>query len=153
MPPLRAEVEEALRENGAARRTHLLGWRADAAELLPAFDVLVLPSWREGVPLAALEAMAAGVPVVASRVGGMPDVLRDGETGVLVPARDPAALAAALASLLADGARRRALADGAGRDLKARFSAPAMARAYLDLYGAAAAGARAPVPRPRMAAP
>ena len=151
--PLRAEVEEALRQNGAIRRTHLLGWRADAAGLLPAFDVLVLPSWREGVPLAALEAMAAGVPVVASRVGGMPDVLRDGETGVLVPAKDPGALAAALASLLADGERRRALAAAAGQDLKARFSAPAMARAYLDLYRAAAAGARAPASRARMVAP
>jgi glycosyltransferase involved in cell wall biosynthesis len=142
--PLRGEVEAALAARGLAGRAHLLGWRDDAAALLPAFDVLVLPSWREGVPLAALEAFAAGVPLVASRVGGMPDVVRDGETGLLVPARDPAALAAALASLLGDADRRRAMAAAAARDVRERFSAAAMARAYLDLYRAAAAGARAP---------
>jgi glycosyltransferase involved in cell wall biosynthesis len=141
--PLRAEVEAAIAARGLGARTHLLGWRDDAALLLPAFDVLVLPSWREGVPLAALEAFAAGVPVVASRVGGMPDVVRDGETGILAPPRDPAALAAALGSLLGDPGRRRALAAAAARDLAERFSAPAMARAYLDLYRAAGAEARA----------
>jgi len=146
--PLRAEVEAALAARGLTGRAHLLGWRDDATALLPAFDALVLPSWREGVPLAALEAFAAGVPLVASRVGGMPDVVREGETGLLVPPRDPAALAAALASLLADAGRRRALATAAAADLRARFSAPAMARAYLDLY-AAAAEARTPAARAR----
>ncbi len=132
--PDRAALEARARELGIASRTNFLGFRADVNELLGAADVFALSSLTEGMSIAALEAMAAGLPVVATRVGGTPDVVEDGVTGILVPARDPGALAAALGPLLDDPARREAL-GGAGRErVRARFSLEATARRYLEAY-------------------
>jgi glycosyltransferase involved in cell wall biosynthesis len=83
--------------------------------LLWAADVLAMPSRQEAMPMAALEALACGVPVVGSRVGGIPEIVRDGENGILVPAEDAGALARALDGLLSDPARRNTLSDAAGR--------------------------------------
>jgi glycosyltransferase involved in cell wall biosynthesis len=94
--PLRADVERAARATG---RVELLGFVADPAPLLAGADAFVLPSAAENCPLALLQAMATGLPVVASRVGGIPEVVTDGETGLLVSPGDPAPLAAALRSL------------------------------------------------------
>src|SRR5205807_4507369 len=100
----RGDLADALsaraRELGVAGRLHLLGLRSDVADVLAAADLFVLPSLSEGLPLALLEAMFAGLPIVASRVGEIPTALVDGECGVLVPPGDPAALAAAQARLL-----------------------------------------------------
>lgn len=104
---------------GVGHRVHLLGHRPDARQLLDAADVFVLPSAHEGMPLAALEAMEASLPVVATRVTGSEEVVVDGETGLLVPAKDPAALARALADLLADPTRRHRM----GREGRARYLA------------------------------
>ncbi|MFI5123015.1 MAG: glycosyltransferase [Vicinamibacteria bacterium] len=101
-------------ELGAA--VTLAGARDDIPDLLAALDVAVCCSDFEGGPLSVMEYMAAGLPVVATRVGGLPELVRDGETGVLVPARDPRALALALAELLDDPVRRREL-GAAGREL------------------------------------
>jgi glycosyltransferase involved in cell wall biosynthesis len=101
-------------ELGAA--VTLAGARDDIPDLLAALDVAVCCSDFEGGPLSVMEYMAAGLPVVATRVGGLPELVRDDETGVLVPARDPRALALALAELLDDPARRREL-GAAGREL------------------------------------
>ena len=87
---------------GLAGRVHFLGQRRDIPDLLAALDIFVLPSHSEGVSLALLEAMAAGLPVIATAVGGLPEVVTDGENGLLIPPKDPEALAAALARLLAD---------------------------------------------------
>lgn len=108
--PERAKLE-------ALGALELLGSRDDAGDLLAAADVVVSPSRSEGFPQAPLHAMAAGVPVVATRAGGTPEVVLDGETGVLVPIEDPAALSAAIDRLLAD----RALAERLGRAGKARL--------------------------------
>ncbi len=92
-----------------------LGWLGPAAkeEALRAADVVVFPSLSEGLPVALLEAMAHGRAIVATRVGGMPEVLEDGYSGLVVPPRDPGALAVALAGLAVDPSRRRALGEAA----------------------------------------
>jgi glycosyltransferase involved in cell wall biosynthesis len=101
------------------------GYRADARELLEGADVCVVPSvWQEAFGLAALEPMARGVPVVASRVGGIPEVVVDGETGILVPPGDEAGLARALDRLLADPAERARLGANGRRRAAEQFSLP-----------------------------
>lgn len=116
-------------------RVLFAGERADARALLPAFDLLVVPSIeREGFGLAALEAMDAGVPVVASRLGGLPEVVEDGRTGLLVPPGDARALAGAMARLLAHPEERRALAAEGRRRVESRFRAALMARRVEDVY-------------------
>ncbi len=100
--PQRGALETRAKELGVAERVRFLGARDDVPDLLAACDVFVLPSRLEGLGVAALEAMAAAKPVVATRVGGLGEVVRDGECGLLVPPDDPAALAAALERLLGD---------------------------------------------------
>jgi glycosyltransferase involved in cell wall biosynthesis len=94
---------------------HWLGFRRDVPSLMKAFDVLVLPSHREGFPLVPVEAMSAGAAVIATRIGGLAEIVTDGETGRLVPPQDSATLAEAMTELALDPALRRRLAD-AGRD-------------------------------------
>lgn len=130
LPPL----EQAARELGVADHVRFLGVRMDMPELLQLFDVYAMPSVWEGLPMALLEAMAAGCPVVASDVGGIPTALTDGVTGTLVPPRDPDALAAAIGSLLQDAARRDRYRAEARRAFRERFSAEAMTRRYEALY-------------------
>lgn len=112
----------------------LLGDRDDVPELLGGADVFALASRSEGMPMSILEAMAAGVPVVASAVGGVPELVGDGETGLLVPAGDDEALADALRRLLEDpGLRRRFGEAGRARAL-GRFDVGAFRRAHIELY-------------------
>jgi len=129
--------ERAALERRAAELTHdvrFLGRRDDGADLLAACDVFVLPSRREGLGVAALEALAAGRPVVASRVGGLAETVRDGETGLVVEPGDAGALATALARLARDPELGGRLgAEGAAR--VAEQHAPArMVAAYVALY-------------------
>ena len=109
------------------------GEQGDIAALLPAFDVFALSSRSEGISLTLLEAAAAGLPIVATAVGGNTEVVDDGETGLLVPSREPARFADALEAI----ARRedRATMGARGREkVKRRFSVEQMAQAYNDLY-------------------
>jgi glycosyltransferase involved in cell wall biosynthesis len=106
----------------------------DSADVLGGFDVFVQPSLYESQGLAILEAMAAGVPVIACDVGGVRDGVRDGETGLLVPPADPRALADAVLRLCGDPDLSRRLAERAGRDVRDRFSASAMLESYASLY-------------------
>jgi len=115
--PLRAQLAREAGELGLADRFHLLGPRDDVPALLADADLLALPSRWEGMPNAVLEAMAARKPSVAADVGGCREVIADGETGLLVPPDDPAALAAAIKRILAD------------RNLAARMGAAARQRA------------------------
>lgn len=94
--PMRAGLADRISQGGLDGTVHLVGSVPRAADLLPAFDVFVLPSRKEGLPYALLEALVAGVPVVATRVGSVPEVLEDGKTGILVPPGDADALALAL---------------------------------------------------------
>ena len=117
-----------------------LGFRDDVVELLRAADLFVISSYLEGLGTSILDAMAAGLPVVGTRVGGIPEAVRDGETGLLVPPRDPAALAEALVRLALDPARRAAM-GARGRDEAREHSADrteALTRAlYEEVLGAA----------------
>jgi glycosyltransferase involved in cell wall biosynthesis len=103
-------------------------------------EIAVLPSRAEAVSLAGLEAMAAGLPVVGSRVGGIPEFVRDGENGSLVPPDDPAALADAVIALIQDDPLRSALSARARGHVEAHFSWRAAASKTLDVYAAAANG-------------
>lgn len=130
----RRALEAQARELRVEGRVRFLGRRDDVPALLAAADALVLPSWVEGLPLVVLEAMAAGVPVVASSVGGTPEAVVDGETGLLVPPRDADALARALDGLLSDPARARALGEAGRLRARERFDADAAAQRILGLY-------------------
>jgi len=108
--PDRASVEKRIRTLGVGHRVRLLGARDDVPELLPAFELFALSSRWEGEPIALLEAMAAGLPCVATATGGAREVLDEGEIGVLVPVGDAAAMASAIESLRTDPERRARLA-------------------------------------------
>ena len=117
-PALAAEAEWL----GISEHVRFLGVRRDRDTLFAAMDLFVLPSRWEGLSLALVEAMGAARPVVATRVGGNPEVVTDGETGLLVPPDDPAALADALDGLLADTDRRQGLGRRAADDARHRFA-------------------------------
>lgn len=130
---------------GIAECAHFLGMRDDVHALLPAFDVFAQPSITEGYSLALVEAAAAALPIVATRVGGNGDIVTDGANGLLVAPQDPPSLAAALATLLGDRALRERMGDAGRRWALAHGSIDAMGLAYAALYrtSAAAAGAAA----------
>lgn len=132
--PLRGELETEAARLGLADRVAFTGLRPDVRAYHHAFDLFLASSQFEGLPLALLEAMAAGRPVVATRVGGVPEAVEDGVEGLLVPPGEPAALAAAALSLLADPARARALAAAARRRVAADFSIARMAGELEAIY-------------------
>ncbi|MDP3937196.1 MAG: glycosyltransferase [Deltaproteobacteria bacterium] len=133
--PLRPAVEQSVARQGLSDRVLFGGRRADVDRILPACDLVVLPSWQEGVPVSALEAMACGLPVVATSVGGTPEVVVDGRTGVLVAPGDARALAFAVLDLLRRPEWARRLGKE-GRDcVKSRFDAGEMIRRTVALYG------------------
>jgi len=131
--PLRQEALLALREADALHLAWLPGERSDVADILRGLDVFVLPSQAEGISNAILEAMATALPVIATAVGGNPELVVDGSTGRLVPAGDPEAMAAALAEYLDDRARKSHGAEGLRRVLD-RFSLDRMVARYLAVY-------------------
>ena len=131
----RAAVERALAAGGARGAAWLAGARDDVAELMRAFDVFVLPSRAEGISNTILEAMATGLPVIATRVGGNPELVEEGITGTLVPPRDAQALAAALARYAGDPVLREEQGRAARERAELRFSIAHMVRRYESLYG------------------
>ena len=131
---LRQELEQCARAEGVERQVHFLGARGDVRDLLPGFDVFALSSVSEGYSMALLEASASGLAIVATDVGGNREIVRDGVTGCLVPARDDAALAAALLALLRDPARVQRLGAAARRWALTEGSLQAMAERYEALY-------------------
>jgi glycosyltransferase involved in cell wall biosynthesis len=132
------ELERTAERLGVRDRVVFAGRIEDAGRLLADVDVLALPSWTEGLPLVVLEAMARRRAVVATPVGGTPEVVVDGVTGLLVPPRDPDALADALRRLLADAPLRARMGDAGYERVQARFSADAMTGRVLEIYDAIA---------------
>ena len=139
-----AERAAALGVDGCVR---FAGHRGDARALLDAADVFVLPSRHEGMPLAAIEAMDAGLPIVGTRVVGTEEVVADGETGTLVPAEDAPALAAALAELLSDGDLRTRYGEAGRRRYLEHFTATQMAAKTRDAYAQELRARAAGLPR------
>jgi glycosyltransferase involved in cell wall biosynthesis len=140
---LRERLEARIRRLGLENVVTLLGQQPDVAAIMAASDVFVMPSLGEGLSNVLLEAMTLAKPVVATRVGGTPEVVRDGETGWLVPPREPAALAAAILKVLRDP-DLAARVGVSGRDLVARrFSAARVAPRMAATYGQAIAVAGA----------
>ena len=131
--PCRARLEKQVAMLELTERVHFLGVREDLDNLLEAFDIAAMSSDFEGTPLFALECMAHRVPLVATEVGGLPDLIENGRSGILVPQRDPEQFAQAIVGLVDDAQRRTALADAAyerSRDL----TLDRITRRFGDLY-------------------
>lgn len=132
------DLRDTLRDYAAAlglsSRVHFVGVRRDVGNLLHAVEVFVLPSLWEGLPLALVLAMGAGVPVVSTRVGGVPEIVDDGRTGLLVPPGDAAELGHALARLIGDPARARVLAEAARTEVRPKFGVDGYVASVVGLY-------------------
>ena len=117
----RESVAELAVSLGLGERVHFLGWRLDMPEVMASFDLVLLSSRNEGSPVALIEALASGVPAVATDVGGVRSVVADGESGYLVTAGDDAAIAAAIAAVLGDPERSRAMGEMGRAYVRTRF--------------------------------
>ncbi len=147
--PQMGDLEELRQTLYAREDIHLLGYRPDAPALVAGVDVCVVPSvWQDAFPNAVLESMASGRAVIATSVGGIPDMIEDGVSGLLVPPGDEAALAAAIVTLLSDPARRAALGQAARERVAARFTLTEQVCRLTTLieegFGAPCAGLRLP---------
>ncbi|HVS28202.1 MAG TPA: glycosyltransferase, partial [Solirubrobacteraceae bacterium] len=133
--PERVRLERMIAELGIGDTVVLLGIRADVPHLLDACDVAAMTSDTEGSPLAIMEYLEAGVPIVATRVGGVPELVEHGAEGLLVPARDPVALAGAIAELLRDPAKARAMGARGRMRRRREFDIDTTVRRVEQLYG------------------
>lgn len=131
---LRADLEARVRALGLVDVVHFLGFRSDVRALLPQADAFVLPSYYEGLPLSVLEAMAAGVPVVVTNVGGNPGIVEDGRNGLMVPAGDASALAQAMGRVVGDAALARALGEEGRRRVAERHDIERVAARTYRLF-------------------
>ena len=130
----RAVLEKLAAKHGVSDIVEFLGHRDDVPALLAAADIFVLPSRSEAFPNGAIEAMAAGLPVVASAVGGLLDLIETGRTGILVPPSDPEPLAVAIRSLYDDPQRAREMGREARHEVRAQYSFDRMVASFGDLY-------------------
>jgi glycosyltransferase involved in cell wall biosynthesis len=132
--PLELEVKKRAETLGLRNKMRFLGVRADIPEILGAADAFVLSSDWEGNPLSVMEAMAAGKPVICTAVGGVPELVEDGECGLLVPQRDEKALAKAMKYILEDSEARTRMGRASARRAIERFDLKTMTEAYEDLF-------------------
>jgi glycosyltransferase involved in cell wall biosynthesis len=131
---LRPALERQIKEHHLEKHVFLLGFRPDVLSVHKAFDVFVMSSVTEGLGTSLLDAMASGKPIVATTAGGIPEVVADGETGLLVPARDHEAMANAIMTLLGDEGLRRAMGAAGKARVRDRFSAERMVQDTLAVY-------------------
>jgi glycosyltransferase involved in cell wall biosynthesis len=132
--PLRPALEAQINALGLAGRVHLPGWRSNAAALMPAFDLFLMPSLWEGFGLVVLEAMAAKLPVIASRISALPEIVIEGETGYLVAPADSDGLAQHMMRLLNDPALATPMGEAGFARLQSEFSADRMIDQTMDVY-------------------
>jgi glycosyltransferase involved in cell wall biosynthesis len=144
--PQRAELARLIAQRGLTGTVVLAGFRNDLDRFLPHLDLLVLPSRTEGLPNVILEACAAGVPVVATAVGGTPEVLQDGVSGFLVPPDDPAALASGIVDAFTSEERLREFAFQGRQQVLEGFAFGTQAQAYLNLLDSLCPGSSPPEP-------
>jgi len=132
--PLRGELTRLIAQRNLLGHVVLAGFRTNLEKLLPSVDLVVLPSYTEGLPVIVLEALAARVAVVATAVGGIPEVIDDGISGCLVPPGDAAALARTIVAVLGDDSTRRALGRGGRQRVEEQFTFAAQSAAYRRLF-------------------
>jgi glycosyltransferase involved in cell wall biosynthesis len=132
--PDRNAIEEIIEQYGLQSSVVLAGQQSNMPAVYAAMDIFVLPSLNEGLPMTVLEAMAASKPVIATRVGAIPSVIKDSENGLLVAPKDPEGLQNAIASLLNDPERRRRLGDQAHAWVSQNYTSEAMALKYREMY-------------------
>ncbi len=132
--PSRPQIEDAVKSMALHDSVELTGARQDVPDLLRAFDVFVLSSWTEGLPIALLEAMAAGLPIAATAVGGVPDVLDQGKCGLLAPAGEPTAMLHLLMQLVREHDLRQQLGRAARAKIERRHTVARTAEQYEQLY-------------------
>jgi glycosyltransferase involved in cell wall biosynthesis len=127
------KLKEQVENLGLADNVRFLGWRSDVDTIMGCFDIFVLPSLNEGMGRVLVEAMAAGLPIVASRVGGIPDLVKHGENGLLVPPANAGALEQAISDLLNDKAKRKRMGE-TGKKMCRPYSIEAMVDKIDNLY-------------------
>ena len=132
--PERAALESLVKSNGLEKTVIFVGQRSDLTNIYNSFDIFVLPSLTEAMPMAILEAMAAGKPIIASRVGGIPEMISDLESGLLITPGDQRGLRDALLKLLREPETALRLSEAASKMVRTRFSSDRMAQAYLSIY-------------------
>jgi len=132
--PLKIELEQLIRESHLTHMVWMAGARTDIPRLLQSMDIFVLPSEAEGISNTILEAMATGLPVIATRVGGNAELVLEGKTGWLVPAKDPHALALALLAYLQDRKTMWSHGEAGRKHVEKEFSMQAMVEHYLQVY-------------------
>jgi glycosyltransferase involved in cell wall biosynthesis len=132
--PLRGELTELVRSLGVQDRLLMLGYRSDASDVVAALEVAISSSAYEGSPLAVMEYMESARPIVATRVGGVPDLIEDGVNGLLVDPGDDAALAAAIGRMLADPEAARRMGEAARERRRREFTVDLMVRRFEALY-------------------
>ncbi|WP_348263614.1 glycosyltransferase family 4 protein [Telmatobacter sp. DSM 110680] len=132
--PERENLENYARELNLKERVRFLGWQTDLEPVLRRWDIFAMPSLTEGFPMAALEAMAQGLPVVATNVGGLPELVEDGGTGILVPPSDAEALANGLRSLIVDTKRMKEMGVAGWRRARDQFSINRMVAQTASIY-------------------
>jgi glycosyltransferase involved in cell wall biosynthesis len=131
---LRGELMELVSSEDLQDNIHFLGTRNDIPRLLSMLDIFVLCSLSEGLPLTILEAMAAGKPIVATGVGGIPEVIQDGADGIIIPSDDPDGLADAISELLRDDGKRHDMGVKARKKFEERFTIQKMVEEYEKIY-------------------
>jgi len=127
------KIREKVESLGLEDRVRFLGWRSDVDAIMGCFDIFILPSLNEGMGRVLVEAMAAGLPIVASRVGGIPDLVTHGENGLLVPPADAGALERAISDLLSDKAKRKRMGE-TGKRICRPYNVEAMVEKIDNLY-------------------
>ncbi len=132
--PLRPNLERQIAQLNLGHAVHLLGFRNDVPAILKALDVFVMSSKEEGLGTSVLDAMAAGIPVVATAAGGIPEMVRDGETGLLAEAGNPQQLADRIVAVVRDSRMGDALRESAARLVRERFTLDAMVAGNLEIY-------------------
>jgi glycosyltransferase involved in cell wall biosynthesis len=131
---MRKPLEKEIVNKKLTDCVNLVGSRSDIDQLLPGADVFILSSKREGLPMSILEAMATGLPVIATKVGGIPEVIQDGQNGILVPPQDPVSLTNAICRMLDDSEYAGNLGQEARLTIEKNYSLKTITDAYTKLY-------------------
>jgi glycosyltransferase involved in cell wall biosynthesis len=132
--PQLENLQDEARSLGITERIRFLGWQRDMSTLYKRWDIFAMPSLTEAFPMAALEAMAQSLPIVATRVGGLPELVEDGRTGYVVPPTDPEALANRLRTLIVDSNQRKQMGLAGYRRVCENFSVDRMVEQTADIY-------------------